>query len=139
MPRKQNENLIPFTGEQSREEAVKNGKKGGKASGEARRKKKALREEMEELLSLPLTNPKMLQNLVSMGVPAKKNSTFQTLISASMIYQAAKGNVKAYTAIRDTLEVPKSEEKEKAISEHMRLMRQAFDEESGQTEDDGDE
>lgn len=42
MPRKKEENLIPFTTEQSREEAKKNRRKGGIASGEARRAKKAL-------------------------------------------------------------------------------------------------
>lgn len=99
MPRKQNENLIPFTGEQSREEAVKNGKKGGKASGESRRKKKALREEMEELLSITLKNEKLIQNLQSLGIPAEKGVTLQTAISAAMIHQAARGNVKAFQAI----------------------------------------
>lgn len=99
MPRKQNENLIPFTGEQSREEAVKNGKKGGKASGEARRKKKALREEMEDLLSITLKNEKLIQNLQSLGIPAEKGATLQTAISAAMIHQAARGSVKAFQAI----------------------------------------
>ena len=47
------ENLIPMsrrTKEEQREIAIK----GGKASGKARRKKKALREQAEFLLSLPL-------------------------------------------------------------------------------------
>ncbi len=35
------ENLKKFTSEQSREEAVKNGKNGGIQSGKARRRKKA--------------------------------------------------------------------------------------------------
>ena len=33
-------NLVPFTSEQSHEEAVKNGRKGGIASGEAKRNRK---------------------------------------------------------------------------------------------------
>ena len=103
MPRKQDENLVPFTGEQSRDEAVKNGKKGGKASGAARRKKKAMREEFEELLSLTLTNPKLIQNLEGLGIPVKKDTTIQTAILAAMIHQAAKGNVKAYREIRETV------------------------------------
>lgn len=37
-------NLKPFTNEQSREEAAKNGRKGGIASGKARREKKTARE-----------------------------------------------------------------------------------------------
>ena len=47
------QNLIPFTSEQSREEAKKNGAKGGKKSGEVRRQRKAMKEQMEMLLSLP--------------------------------------------------------------------------------------
>jgi hypothetical protein len=39
-----NENLTPFTSDQSREEAVKNGRKGGIASGEAKREKKEMRD-----------------------------------------------------------------------------------------------
>lgn len=44
------QNLVPFTSEQSHEEAVKNGRKGGIASGEARRNKKLLRDCIDYLL-----------------------------------------------------------------------------------------
>ena len=47
------QNLIPFTSNQSREEAKKNGAKGGRKSGEVRRKRKAMKEQAELLLSLP--------------------------------------------------------------------------------------
>lgn len=43
-------NLVPFTSEQSHEEAVKNGRKGGIASGEARRNRKMLRDCIDYLL-----------------------------------------------------------------------------------------
>lgn len=135
MPRKQNENLKT---PRSTNEAREWGAKGGKASGVARRKKKAMREEFEELLSLTLTNPKLIQNLEGLGIPVKKDTTIQTAILAAMIHQAAKGNVKAFTAIRDTIETPKTEEKEKVISEHMQMMQKAFDEDIA-PEDDGDE
>lgn len=46
-------NLIPFTSDQSREEAKKNGRKGGIKSGEVRRQRKAMKEQMDLLLSLP--------------------------------------------------------------------------------------
>ena len=39
-------NLNPFTSDQSREEAKKNGRKGGIASGKAKRKKKTLQKAM---------------------------------------------------------------------------------------------
>lgn len=46
-------NLIPFTSDQSREEAKKNGKKGGKKSGEKRREKKLIRDALREVLNEP--------------------------------------------------------------------------------------
>lgn len=47
------QNLIPFTSEQNREEAKKNGQKGGIKSGEVRRQRKAMKKQAELLLSLP--------------------------------------------------------------------------------------
>lgn len=44
------QNLTPFTSEQSREEAVKNGKKGGVNSGKARKRKADLRKMAQEVL-----------------------------------------------------------------------------------------
>lgn len=134
MPRKQDENLVPFTGEQSRDEAVKNGKKGGKASGVARRKKKAMREEFEELLSLTLTNPKLIQNLEGLGIPVKKDTTIQTAILAAMIHQAAKGNVKAYQAIKETItEKRDDEQNDSSVTEIVILSEDASeaDDETG--------
>ena len=42
------QNLVPFTSDQSHEEAVKNGQKGGINSGKARRARRTFRELMEE-------------------------------------------------------------------------------------------
>lgn len=50
MARRKEDNLIPFTSSQSREEAKKNGAKGGIASGKARRRKADLRKAMQEAL-----------------------------------------------------------------------------------------
>lgn len=79
---KKTENLKPFTSNQSRDEAVKNGKKGGIKSGEVRRERKALKEELLYLLEQGNTQEK---------------------ISLALIKQALKGNVKAYAMIRDTI------------------------------------
>ena len=49
--RKQNANLKPFTSEQSREEAVKNGRKGGKASGKSRAALKTFKEALSDGLT----------------------------------------------------------------------------------------
>lgn len=49
-----NENLKPFTSEQSREEAVKNGQLGGIKSGESRREKKKIKEYLELALDIAI-------------------------------------------------------------------------------------
>ena len=84
------ENLKPFTSEQSRTEAVKNGKKGGIASGEARRRKKLLRECLEELLENDVKD---------------KNGNTMTgaeAMAAKVFQQALKGDLKAFEIVRDT-------------------------------------
>lgn len=50
------QNLKPFTSDQSREEAKKNGAKGGIASGKARRRKRSLKEAADLYLSLPVSD-----------------------------------------------------------------------------------
>lgn len=52
------QNLVPFTSEQNREEAAKNGKKGGIASGKARRRKKSLKELGDMIGSLSVKSEK---------------------------------------------------------------------------------
>ena len=55
------ENLKPFTSNQSRDEAVKNGRKGGKKSGEVRREKKLLKQIAEEKLQELMPSGKTFQ------------------------------------------------------------------------------
>lgn len=88
-------NLIPFTSDQSREEAVRNGRKGGIKSGEARRRKAALRDTMNRLLTMKVQVEGLSDVLLADGV----ESTYEDVISMAMIEQAALGDVKAYKAI----------------------------------------
>ena len=74
-------NLRPFS-ERTEEEQREIRRKGGIASGEARRRKRTLRDELLLLL--------------------ETNDT-QNRVSAAMIEEAMNGNVKAFTAIRDTI------------------------------------
>src|SRR5690625_3014080 len=60
-------NLIPFTSNQNREEAKKNGSKGGKKSGEVRRQKKAMKETMKMLLSLDMPECDGKEELKQLG------------------------------------------------------------------------
>lgn len=84
------QNLKPFTSEQSREEAKKNGRKGGIASGESKRRKKLMREAFVELLEREYES----QDGTSLdGTSALALKVFR---------QAMKGDLKAFEIIRDT-------------------------------------
>lgn len=78
------ENLKPI---QSTTEAREKGKKGGKKSGETRREKKKLRELLEMALEM---------------IDKATGLTNEMAITQALIKQAKKGNVLAYTTIRDT-------------------------------------
>ena len=84
-------NLIPFSSDQSRDEAAKNGQRGGKKSGEIRRRRKTLREDLIALLKTVKTTTD------------GKEKTVQEGILASLIMKALTGDVKAFEVIRDTI------------------------------------
>lgn len=82
-------NLIPFTSDQSREEAAKNGQKGGIASGAARRFRKTLRADLEALLDSP--------------APDGSGRTTAAAIALALVNRAIMGDTKAFEIIRDTI------------------------------------
>lgn len=84
-------NLIPFSSDQSRDEAAKNGRKGGKKSGETRRRRKTLREDLLALLKTVRETPE------------GEEKTLQDGILAALIMKALSGDVKAFEVIRDTI------------------------------------
>lgn len=90
-----NENLVPFTSDQSREEAVRNGRKGGIKSGQARRRKAALRDTMNRCLTMQAHVDGLSDVLIADG----GQSTYEEIITMAMINQAMFGDVKAYNAI----------------------------------------
>lgn len=96
------ENLKPKNSNQSQEEAKKNGKKGGIASGKARRERKALREQLEILLKLPIKDEKLKKQIIDLGIN-KKEINNQMAITIALYQEAMRGNTKAYELIRDTL------------------------------------
>ena len=96
------QNLTPFTSNQSREEAVRNGAKGGKASGEARRAKKTMREYAELLLSLPVNDVKKKNKLAKMGVPAEDMDNKLAVVAALMM-EAQAGYVPAAKELRSII------------------------------------
>lgn len=98
MARNEFSNMTP---EQRRE----NGRKGGIASGETKRRKKAMKETLEVLLSMPLKNGKLssVDAIKSFADMKGKNISVQDALLVSMIQKAMKGNVYAAEYIRDTV------------------------------------
>lgn len=87
------ENLIPFTSEQNREEAKKNGSKGGKASGVARRRKKALKKAIEMIMCLDVDG--QTKNVLNQLGIDEQDQSIQTAIVAMQAIKAMRGDVKA--------------------------------------------
>lgn len=109
MPNEQN--LVPFDSNQSREEAKRNGAKGGRASGVSRRRKKSLREAAELYLSLPVANKTAWNKLARDGV-SPEDVDNQMAIIAGLTIKAVKGDAKAAKLLFDLLgEQPKDEPK----------------------------
>lgn len=123
------DNLIPFTSDQSREEAKKNGRKGGIASGKAKRRKKAVREVIEMLANQPLTNDKLRKSIkgITAGV---EDDDIDLLTAATMgLFQSAiKGNEKAYKLIMERLDeaVIEDEAEEDELSKSLRELGESL-------------
>lgn len=84
-------NLRPFTGSQSREEAVKNGRKGGIVSGQNRRERATLRRELEKLLDHKVQDEN------------GNEITARHAMCAAMVAKAMHGDYRAFEAVRDTV------------------------------------
>lgn len=95
------EDLIPVRSER---EAKEKGRKGGIASGKARREKKAMKDTLATLLSMPLKDDKAVdvENIKSIAALKGKNITVQEAIMLAQIQKAMKGDTKAAEYIRDT-------------------------------------
>lgn len=99
-----NEDLTP---EQRRE----NARKAGIASAKSKKKRKAMKEQMEMLLSLPVKSPKLKEQLKKLGIKSNEIDNQMALIVA--LYQTAlKGGKNSVTAFNTIMEM--TEEKEKA-------------------------
>ena len=96
-------NLIPFTSDQDREEAQKNGKKGGVASGVARRKKRQLKELCNIILENKITDNKMIENIRNRFPElAIDDVNFGLMLLLKQYEKAKDGDAKAFEIIRDT-------------------------------------
>ena len=118
---KSKENLKPFTSNQSREAAKKNGSKGGKATARNKQAKKRRYETWKELgeifLPMALKEGDLTEISTISDVDKKANITAEEAIFFSLLNKAMKGDV---TAIRELFDMtgwnvkPTTEEEEQS-------------------------
>lgn len=103
------QNLNPV---RSEDEARRKGAAGGRASGEARRRKRAMREVLDDLLQMPLKRGE-LKNVECLGdlmgpngkinlLNGKINVTVEQAVLLGQVVLAMQGNTNAATFLRDT-------------------------------------
>ena len=97
------DNLISQS-ERTKAEQREIAKKGGIASGKSRREKKAMKDTLNELLSMPLKSGKAadVETIKNLAALKGKNITVQEAIMLAQIQKALKGDTKAAEYIRDT-------------------------------------
>lgn len=103
------ENLDPV---RSKEEARRRGSAGGRASGESRRRKRAMREVLDDLLQMPIRKgaTQNVESLADIMTPngkvnllnGKINVTVEQAVLLGQVMLALNGNTKAATFLRDT-------------------------------------
>jgi len=106
-------NLIPFD-KRTESEQREYAKKGGQKSGEVRRKRKAMKEQMEMLLTLPFKQKKQLKFIKDLGIE-DENIDNQMALIVAMYGKALKGDVQAFNTIREITEDTKTIESNSRI------------------------
>lgn len=99
------QNLIP----QAHKLTLEEQSLGGKKSGEVRRKRKAIKEQMELLMSLPVKNEKGKKILEEFGID-ENNIDNQMLMIVVQYNKAIKGDLEAFKLFQNVLEPPSENE-----------------------------
>lgn len=128
------ENLIPMS-ERSKDEVREIAAKGGVNSGKTRRKRKAMREQAELLLSLPLKEGELKDHLRKMGID-DENIDNQMAMVISMWQTATAGgqnSVQAFNSLRDLVgEKPKEVIEIHSTDETIKELDKIIDEKKGE-------
>ena len=93
------QNLIPMN-KRTKSEQREFTSRGGKKSGEVRRQRKAMKEQMEMLLSLPFKQIEKLDFIENLGID-KEQIDNQMALLVAMYGRALKGDVQAFKEIRE--------------------------------------
>lgn len=88
------ENLKPFTSDQSREKAVENGRKGGIASGKAKREKADRKKRMAELLDLNMQGAGVDKIKKFFGIEGELTA-YETICLSCLMKAMQKGDANA--------------------------------------------
>ncbi len=126
-------NLIPFTTEQSREEAEKNGRKGGKKSGEVRRRKAAMKTVMKQLLSMPVLDTDTWNGLSAIGVDPEQMDNQTALLASVLIKGIKTGDFRAMQAIAALTGEDNDAERLKLAKKELNLKEKAMSDSSPNT------
>lgn len=95
------ENLNKFN-EMPRERMLEIQKMGTEASRKKREERKQMKEQLESLLTMPITRGEIKGKLANFGIK-EDEMTNQMAITIALFQEALKGNTKAYEIIRDTI------------------------------------
>lgn len=96
------QNLKPFTSDQSREEAVKNGSKGGKKSAEVRSVNAAMRKRLEQIIKMTLREGKA-DKIKNLAAAKGANLTVSDAMLIKLVTMAMSGNLKAMDRLFELL------------------------------------
>lgn len=111
------ENLMPIeqvNSRRTREEHSRDSKKAGQKSGEVRRKRKAMKEQMEMLLSLPFKSKEQFDFMKYLGIEEDEIDNQMALIVA-LYGKALKGDVQAFNTIREVTQDDKQVSQEDRV------------------------
>ena len=101
--RKKEDNLIPFTSDQSHEEAVKNGKKGGIKSGEKRRYNRSLKEGLKLMMQMAPSQEVAETFSMQLGIPMDQMKSNSAIANAALMAKVMQGDVKAYQLVNELI------------------------------------
>lgn len=123
-------NLIPNS-KRTPKELREIAKKGGKKSVEVRRKRKAMKEQMEMLLTLPLKNTKLKKQLQEIGINEKEIDNQMALI-VSLYQTALRGGTNSVQAFNTIMEiVNEKQNKDNDIQSLSEAIQKAYDKKAG--------
>ena len=96
------QNLKPFTSDQSREEAAKNGRKGGKRSGEVRSMNAQMRKRLEQIVKMTLKDGKE-DKIRNLAEAKGANLSISDALLVKLVTMALSGNMKAMAKLMELI------------------------------------